>query len=471
MYKNCYFRRALYYCFFLVGLSLPVQQAAAQDTVLVDIAGAIKRAVTVSPEVGDVAAGRDFAEARWQFARANQFLPQLSLNTAHSLSPGLKGIGDTPTDELYLNPDVRNDWDNLSPFTSIEGEAIQPIYTWGEISQSIRAAEYGVDVEIGAVHTKEAEIALRTGELYTNLLLSEELYRLTDRIGNVLDQAKGEIQRLLDDGDEGVDDADLFQVKISEQEFFRRVVEVRQLRETARMAMRRQLVLSDDVILVPSQVVLEPLAFTLDSLDTYFQMAMDNRPELQQARAGMQARSSLVDVAKSDYFPKLFFGLNGGVRLSDGRFRQPSPYVGDAFRGRTFQAGFGIRQSLNFSQTRAKVEQAEAELNQVKYQGEAAELLVLFEVEESYRNFIVAKAALEAQKESLRLSREWLLTESNNFEFDLGDTENLVRAVQASLQLEATYFESVQRHNVAILKLLDACGILIKQAIAGTFVE
>ena len=130
-----------------------------------------------------------------------------------------------------------------------------------------------------------------------------------------------------------------------------------------------------------------------------------------------------------------------------------------------------MRQSLNFGQTKAKVEQAEAERNRVKYQGEAAQLLVLFEVEEAYRNFKIEKAALEAQSESLRLSREWLLTEMNNFEFDLGDTENLVRAVQSSLQLEAAYYEAVQKHNVAVLRMLDACGVLIKRSVAGTFVE
>ena len=78
---------------------------------------------------------------------------------------------------------------------------------------------------------------------------------------------------------------------------------------------------------------------------------------------------------------------------------------------------------------------------------------------------------MEAQDESLRLSSTWLLMEMNNFEFDLGDTENLVRAVQANLLLEAAYFEAVKRHNVAVLKLLDACGILVKQSQGGTLVE
>ncbi len=471
MYKNCLLQVTSFFFIAFITFAFGSQDVKAQDTVRVDISSAIQRAVEVSPEVSDVAAGREFAEARWQFARSNQFLPEFELSTAHSFAPGLKGAGDTPTDQLYLNPDVRNDWDDLSPFNRIEGEAIQPVYTWGELSQSIKAAQYGVDVEAGALRTKEAEIALRTGELYTALLLSEELFRLTDRIGDVLNQAKREIQRLLDEGAEDVDDADMFQIQISEQEFFRRVVEVTQRRQTARMAMRRQLVLPDEVVLLPERALLEALSFTLDSLDTYFAIALDNRPELAQVQAGLMAREALVEVAKSDYYPKLFLGLNAGVSVAEGRYRQPNPYVGDAFRGRSFQAGLGIRQRLNFAQTRAKVEQARAERNQVKYKGEAAHLLILFEVEEAYRNFIVEKAAMEAQDESLRLSKEWLFTEMNNFEFDLGDTENLVRAVQASLQLEATYYEAVQRHNVAVLRLLDACGVLVKQSLTGTLVE
>ena len=114
------------------------------------------------------------------------------------------------------------------------------------------------------------------------------------------------------------------------------------------------------------------------------------------------------------------------------------------------QVGVGFRQNLNFLQTKTRVEQATAELNQVKFQQDAAVLLILFEVEEAYRNFIIQQKALEAQDESLRLSRDWLFTEMNNFEFELGDTENLVRAVQASLQLEATYYEAVSRYNIAV---------------------
>jgi outer membrane protein TolC len=447
------------------------QPEKAADTFYVGLTGAIRRALDVSPEVANASASRDFADARWDQARASRFLPEFQVSTAHSLAPGLKGTGDTPHEILYLNPDVRNDWEDLRMFNRIEAQAVQPLYTWGELSESIRAARFGINVESEAIRTKEAEIALRTGEVYTGLLLAEELFRLTGRIGNVLEQARNEIQRLLDEGAEDVDNADLFQVQLSEQEFFRRVTEVTQRRETAKTALRRQLLVPDGAPIAPSEENLAPLPFMLDSLDVYFDLAMENRSELAQARAGLQARQALVQVAQSNFYPKLFLGLSANLSGANGRYRQPTPYLSDPFVSRSLQAGLGVRQNLNFLQTRARVEQAEAERNQVRYQGEAAELLILFEVEEAYRNFIVELSAMEAQNESLRISREWLLTEMNNFEFDLGDTENLVRAVQASLELEATFYEAVQRHNVAILRLLDACGVLVKQSQGGTLVE
>ena len=455
----------------LVTKQTNAQTTAAQETLYVELTSAIMKAVESSPEVGVVAADQDFAAARLSQARSSRFLPEFSATTAHSLAPGLKGEGDTPTTELYLNPDVANDWDNLSPFNRIEAEAIQPLYTWGEVNNTIKAADFGYQLEQANVADKEAEIALRTGQLYMSVLLTEELFRLTDRIGNVLEQAKEEIERLLEDGDSDVDDADLFQVQISEQEFNRRVVEVTQQREVARMALTRQLNLPDGTIIAPSNATLEPLPYSLDSLETYFAMAFDHRPELAQAKAGLAARSALVDVARSDFYPKLFAGLSADFSYAAGRFRQPSPYVSDAFRSRSLQVGLGFRQNLNFLQTKARVEQARAEYNQVKYQEEAAYLLILFEVESAYRELIIKEAALEAQNESLRISREWLLTEMNNFEFDLGDTENLVRAVQASLQLEATYYEAVNAYNVALLELFDACGVLVDLSRNGTLVE
>ena len=460
----------------LVLLLLPARTAAAQtmappDTVRVSLQSVLERALDVSPDLGEVRADRDFADARSRLARSSRFLTEFSATTAHAVAPGIDNPNGTPDGELYLDPDVRNDWNDLHPFNQIEIEAIQPVFTWGELSGNIEAARHGVEVEEAAVGRKELEVALRAAEFYYNVLLTNELLRLAERTRNILEQAKREFDRLVEEDSPDVDNADVFQLQLTEQEFNSRVVEVSENRVTARVALARQMILPEGAVVVPVNDVLTPLPFVPETLDRYFDLAMDHRPELAQGRAGLAARAALVKVARSDYFPKMFVGFSTSLRYASGRFRQPNPYISDGFRGGSARAGVGFRQKLNFFQTRARVDQARAEREQVRYQLEGAEQLILFEVEKAYRDLVVARVALAAQDTSLTITKEWLRAEYIDFDLDLGSTENLIKAVRANIEVEARSYQAVHRYNLAVLRLLDAVGILARGVQSGTLVE
>ncbi len=458
------------------ALLLTAPPASAQndparlDTVRLSLQEALARSLKVSPEVGRRRAQRAFAEARHDEAQASRFLTQFQLTTAHSVAPGLDIPADNtrPTDALYLNPDVENDWDDLRPFNAIDVELTQPIWTWGELSGSIEAARYGIGVEEAAVRAQALEVALRTGQIYYNLLLTEALTNVIDEAGEIVERAEREVQRLLEEGAQDVDNADLFQVQITEQEYQRRVVELRQSRKLARSALRRQLFLPARTVVRLADRFLEPIDLRLDSLEVYIQRALARRPEIDQATAGIRALDALVEVARSDYYPKLFFRASGSLSYAAGRYRQESAYISEPFLGRGTRTGFGIRQNLNFFQTQARVEQARAERNAVRYQKEAAAQLIRFETEEAYRRLLIARGDVEARDEQLRLSDEWLRTEQINFDLNLGDTENLVDAVRQNLELQAAYYEAVRNYNVAVLRLLRATGVLADPAEVGT---
>ncbi len=434
-------------------------QSSPADTVRLDLRGAVARALAVSPEVAIEAAGQQYAEARYGLARASRYLTEFTFTSAHAPGPGLKNVGDTPVGQLYLNPDVRNDWSKLRPFTRVEVELLQPLYTWGELGGNLRAARHGVAMEAAQVRAKEAEVALRTGELYYDLLLAEALHRVALEAGEAVAKAKAEIERLLDEGAEDVDEADRFQVLITEQELKRRAVEVAQQRLVARAALARQLFLPEGTVVLPDDATLEPVAFALDSLAAYQAVALARRPEMAQAEAGLAARKALVDVARSDYYPKLFLGASFTYSAISGRYRQRNPYVSDPFLSRGVQAGLGIRQKLNFSQTRARVEQARAAYDEVRFQAEAGRQLILFEVEQAYRNVLTAREALVAREEALRLSKEWLRTEQINFDLEIGNTDNLIKAVQTNLELQAGVYEAIRQYNRAVLRLRHAAGL------------
>ena len=449
----------------------------ANDTVRVSLESTILQALRVSPDLKAQGARRDAASARYQEARASRFATRFNLNTAHSIAPSLDipSSNDRPNSELYLNPDVENDWQiqSLRPFNRFEVVLQQPLLTWGELSGTIEAARHGADVEEASVKGERLSVAMRAGELYQNVLLTNALRSLTDEAESLLRQARNEVETLLNEGSTEVSEADLFKLDLAQDEFERRRTEVREQQATARAALSAQVAPATQVAVVPEAEALRPLPAQLlqDSLSTYQDDARRNRPEFQQAAAGLSAREALVDVARSDYYPKLALQASYGVSATPGRYRQDNAFIGDSYRGQSTRTGFGIRQNLNFYQTRARVEQAEAQRAEVAYQREAANAFIAVEVEEAYRAARIAQQRMQSLDKSVRTTREWLRTEQINFDLELGDPQDLVDAVQANLETRASYHEAVQRYNVAVLRLLRTAGTLPQQAERGTLVD
>jgi outer membrane protein TolC len=441
------------------------------DTFRVDLEAAIVRAIEVSPEILQSASSVDRAAARSRFAKTSRFLTEFNATTTHSVVPGVTNPNDVPTDQLFLDPDVRNDWDKLAVFNQLQIELLQPIYTWGEIGGLVQAAEHGVDVEEAGLDTKKDEVTLRTADLYYTLLLGEALVRFAEEAVQIVDTARVEAQRLLDEGYDDIYDADLFRVLIAEQEIKARLVQVREGRDKARAALVRQLVLPEGTVIDAEDLILEPMPFTLGGLDEYLALALEHRPELAQVSAGVQARDALVRVARSDYFPKLFIGGQYGVRGARNRYSQANPYHGDPALGGTLNAALGLRLNLNYLQTKANVERARALREETRYQLEAAQQLVLFEVEEAYRDVVIAQEAMRAQNEAARISREWLLTERISFDLEIVRVENLLEAVARNIELKARGFEATFGFNKSVLRLLWTTGTLADRARAGTLVE
>ena len=478
-------RAFLFVLAWIGGWALAPSPASAQtadrtraDTVRLSATQTIVEALAKSPEIDQREAERRFANARYDEARASRYFTNVSLSTAHSFAPGLDipSSNTQPDDRLYLNPEVENDWTigALRPFSNAEARIQQPLWTWGELSRTIDAARHAVDLEAGRVDQKAQEVAVRAGESYFSLQLAEALDRLAARTNDVVRRAKREVNRLLDEGAEDVDQADLFQVRLTEEEVNRRSVEIDQRVQTARSALRRQLFLPDDTPLALASDELRPVDFSIhpDSLAHYMALGLEHRAELDQARAGIAARTAQVDVARSDFYPKIAVQASYGYSFTlPDRPRQDNAFIGDSFGGSSTRTGVGIQQNLNFSQTRARVEQARAQLHAVEDQQTAAQQLVRFEVEQAYRDLVIASNDVASRDRDVTTTAEWLRTEQINFDMEIGDTENLIKAVRANLEAEARYYEAVHRYNVAVLRLLRATGTLADRAQSGTLLD
>jgi len=433
------------------------------DTLHIDLKQVLEQTLSVSPDIRAARSVVRLANARYDFALRSRFLPDAKVLTSFAAVPGIENPNNTPLNELYLDPDVRNNFGQFSPYAESEISLLQPIYSWGALRGSIQAASASADLENARAQETMLRASLRAARLYYNVLLTNELSRLADRAGNVVKMAIHEINRLLEEGNPDVDDADRYQVLITQQEYERRIVEVNQQRQIAHVALRRQLLVEDSIQVVPSQDALEPLVFEVDNLEYYQQRALMYRPEILQAHAGLSATQALVRVAKADYYPQTAAGLMFSISGASNRIRQKNPYISDGFKRTSVRAGIGFIQKLNFGQTRARVAQAEAQRSSVEHLSIAAEQQVLAQIEQSWRQVSIEKVALAAQDSSLAISKEWLRIEQINFDLGLGDTENLVDAVQTNLTSEANYYEAVRRYNMSLIELLANAGILTQE--------
>jgi outer membrane protein len=444
---------------FLGVLFLCGMHAQAQVLTLND---AIVHALQHSPEIEAAQAEVAFAQARHAQARASRFATEFEARTAHSVAPAISvPAGFTGPDyNVFLQPEAFNDYARLGPFNRIEVSLLQPLLTWGELGGNLRAAEAGTNLEIARVDQQRRVVAQRVAETWYAVLLARQLEALTREAGSILEQATREIERLLEEGDESVSLADQYQLRLTEQEFQRRIVEVQERLRTAEVAFLRQLGLPTESTPTLADSTLIPLTLELLPLERYQERALALRPELRQAEAGIAARRALVEVARSDFYPKLGLGVSFAFAYAPNRFRPRSPYLGDPFLARSVRPGIGFQQKLNFGITRARVQQAEAQLNAVRAQRDGAGQLIAFEVEEAWRNVRVAQAAMTSLEASYAITRQWLLDEQLAFDLELGSAQNLVRAVQARLTTEASYYESIQRYNTSVLRLLSTSGML-----------
>ncbi|MCY4170707.1 MAG: TolC family protein [Bacteroidetes bacterium] len=447
-------------------IHLMVYGAIAQpqpDTLRLDLKQVLEQTLSVSPDIRAALSNVRWADARYALAKSSRFLPDATVSTGFSAVPGINNPNNIPNEELYLDPAVRNDYSNFSPYAEAEISMLQPIYTWGALSGSIKAASAGADLENARAQETIIQASVRAAEFYYNVLLTNELTLLASKGSNFVKMALNEISRLLDEGSPDMDDADRYQVLILQQENERQIVEIQQKSKTAHVALRRQLMLNDSIQVIPIHNSLTPLNFELEDLAYYQNKAMMYRPDILQARAGVTATNALVRVAKADFYPQSAVGIMFGASGASNRFRQRNPYINDSFSRFSTRAGIGFVQKLNFGQTRARVAQAEAQHSSVKHLSIGLEQQVLAEIEQSWRQVAIEKEALAAQDSSLAISKEWLRVEQINFDLDLGDTENLIDAVQSNLKIEAAYYEAVRRYNMALIELLASAGILTQE--------
>lgn len=403
------------------------------------------------------------ADTRRKEARASRFLPNLQLTTGHGLIPGVKGDdSDFSESALYLDPELRTDWNDWAVFNRAEVSAIQPIYTWGALGSAIKAATAGVEAASAEYSGQVSDYEINVFQLYQSRLLAGELKQLTDEARSTIRSAERELEKLLEEGSDEIDDADLYQLDIFKHQFEAQVSEIDQnlafIEQAWQLALRDGTTGTAQTVYKPDTPFIDPLLEMPEEQSLYQQTALSQRPEIQRLEAVEQAAGHGLQAARAQRYPALVMGLNYRYAYASNRPRQRNPFISNAANTESLTVGLGIRQNLNFFILESRVERARVQRRQAGYAREAASDGIELDIADKYKNAEIARARMQASRNALDVSRNWLRQEQLDYDIGFGDVDNLVDAVRQNLELEAEYKQRVYDYNMALGRLYKASG-------------
>ncbi len=300
---------------------------------------------------------------------------------------------------------------------------------------------------------------IRLFDLYQSYLLTLEIESLIGEARERITEIERQIEERQEEGSEDFDDTDLFKFDIFKSEFD---MQVAQIREEAAMTQRIwNYVLDADpnTVYMPDTYFLDPVPQEINEVDYYRNNAIAQRSEISAIEAGIDAAEYGMKANRMKNYPILFLGLTGSYANTPNRPRQSNPFIINSTNYASGAVGFGIRQNLDFLSIKADVKKSRIEYQQAKFLRDAAVDGIVLEINEAYKAASLSKVRVEKTDEALVTSKKWLRQEQLDYDFGIGETQDLFDAMRKELELKVQLKREIFEFNTNMAELYRKAGL------------
>jgi outer membrane protein TolC len=422
-----------------------------ENRLILGVDDCVRMALKSAPELDEAQADIDLTTSKLDEARSYRY-PQLEVTSLFGPAPQARREDLTATDKSY------NRFNQLTWFTSADATVIQPLFTFGKITENMKAATHGIEVDRSRKEQRANEIALKVHEYYYGLLLAREMKELVLEIQESLAKAREKAQKLLDQGSESVEELDLYKLDAFSGEVLKYLEEAKKGENLALAALKTRLGLPINTQLDISSQRLIMIEVAAPDFETFVDRARLKRPEFRQITEGIKARTALVEAARANYYPDIFLGGLFSWSYAEDRDRIRNPYITDRFNHVNGGVALGARWKLDFGITGAKVSAERAQLNRLFSTKEYADANIPLQIKKYYLELKEAENSATATKTAYTNSKKWAVTALANFDFGVGPAKEIFEALQAYARMRAAYFQSLYNYRMAWANLDYATG-------------
>lgn len=425
-----------------------------ENRLVLSIDDCIRIALKSAPELGEAQADIDHTASKLDEASAHRY-PQLEVLSLFGPAPRANREDISPiiaTDKKYAR------FNQLTWFASTDATLIQPLYTFGKISENMKAATHGIEVGRSRKEQRANEIVLKVREYYYGLMLAREMKELVLEVQESLTKAREKAQKLLDQGSESVEEMDIYKLDAFSGEVAKYLEEATKGEYLALAALKTRLglPLAANLEISNQRLMIEEVA--VPEFDTFVSKARDRRPEFRQITEGLKARAALVEAARAGYYPDIFLGGMVSWAYSEDRDRINNPYISDRFKHTEAGVALGARWKLDFGITGAKVSGEQAQYNRLLSTKEFAEANIPLQIRKYYLELKEAENSAVATRTAYTNAKKWAVTALANFDFGIGPAKEIFEALQAYARMRAAYFQALYNYRIAWANLDYATG-------------
>ncbi len=441
----------LIWCFLFQVFAEPVPaEDTGQGKMVLGLHDCIQKALSVAPELGESQADIDLASSKLKEAKAHRY-PQIEFIGLIGPVPQARG-------DQVSSPDKINDLSRLTWFQRGDATLVQPLYTFGKISESMKAATHGIEVDRAKKEQKRNEIVLQVKEYYYGLLLARELKEVVMEVSEDLDKARDKARKLLDKGSPNVEQLDIYKLDAFAGEVGKYLEEAKKSETLALSALRARLGLPANAQLDIATERLTPDEEKVGPLSDYLEASLLKRPEYRQLKEGLQARMALVEAAKAAYYPDFFLGGYLSGANAEKRTRITNPFVPDEFNHAWAGIALGLKWKLDFGITGAKLAGEVAQYNRLLSTREYAEQNIPLQIKKSYLDIQEAEKSIAATRSAYTNAKKWAVAALANFDFGIGPAKEIFDSLENYAKMRADFFRSIYNYKMAQANLSYAVG-------------
>ncbi|MCI0507130.1 MAG: TolC family protein [Gammaproteobacteria bacterium] len=438
-------------------VSLGLLPAANAEPLILTVDQAVERAFNTDPRISEkeklVTVARGLLEEA-QGAESWIF----DVNTFLGLSPDVKGgIFEDTEGNIKIDAEAF-DFSGVSPWYSLTFEIIYPFSTLGKSESYADAAANNIKIQSSEVQLQRARTYSDVVRAYYGYVAAQDASAMFEDARKRVESAIELVEQWIESGEGNVKQRDLFALQTGLGLLKRYHAEAGALQNIAYAGLKLLTGLANDVQLELADKRVEAVPLPQQSLKELQQQAMEQRPEMNQVEAGLNARRALLNAKHAEKYPNFYTGVVGSISYSPSRPKLDNVSIFDPFNHAGATPIVGMKWDWWSGRQSAQVTQAQGEYDALIEKKSLAQIGIPFEVEEQYHQVHAHHKMVEEMYNAARASRRWFLSSLADFEAGVEESDKVLGAFQGYILAYTDYVKVVNNYNLHVARLRVVTG-------------